>query len=856
MVLECPNCQFDNPDNTRFCGNCATPLSLSGEDIEAATKTMEVPTPVLKTGIVLSDRYEIIEELGKGGMGKVFKVLDREINEKIALKLIRPEIGANKKIIKRFQNELKMARKITHRNVCRMFDIGKDGDKRYITMEYVSGEDLKRSIRRMGPLTIRKTIAISKQICEGLSEAHRMGIVHRDLKPHNIMIDREGNTKIMDFGIALSQEAKDITDANIMIGTPQYLSPEQVEGKKADRRSDIYSLGVIMFEIATGQVPFDGETTISIAVKHTTEFPHDPREFNAQIPEDLSQLILKCLEKDPDSRYQSVEELCSELTLIEQDLPTRETAISKIHKRKADTKPSFKLSRTPIVLLLVALVVFGGYFVYDRFLKKDEYQIPLTSKSPLKESIAVLPFEDLSPDKEENPLYLLITDTFIVNLHSFQELRVINTRTVQAYKDTKKDIRTIGQELSVDSVLMGNLLRTEEDLRIMVQLGSVESGSVIWGKIFKRPLADLEDLQNEITKSVASALGIRDVEERYSMSPKALPGELLDVYFRGRHYELSYYNSYSATEFENCLENYLRVAEANPNDALPYWRLGNLYEARYNFPPDRHSKYLDRMFEYFKKAYDIDPNIAEANLGMGWSYFYKEDEDKAYTHMKRALEIDPHNPEINHNVGMYLRSIGLYEQALNRVSKALALDPMPLEFMLWNYALAECHSILGRHMEAAVLVSGALEVEPASDLYMLYARQLIKMNEYDEAGIQVSKAKEIDPRHPYIPLHQAMLFAIRGEKAKALELISAEKNKFRYSITSVYLYLGMKDEAIKNIQLGIDKGFEVGGAYFYTYPFLINDPLYDTLHNDARFLEIIKKEKKKHEERVRKYGDL
>ena len=289
-MLKCPKCHFENPDNTKFCGNCATSLSVSAETVEAPTETIKTPLFVLKTGSLLSHRYEIIEEIGKGGMGNVYKGLDREINEKIALKLIRPEIASNHKIIERFRNELKMARKISHRNVCRMFDIGRDGDKRYITMEHVSGEDLKKSIRRMGPLTIRKALSISKQICHGLTEAHQLGIVHRDLKPHNIMIDREGNTKIMDFGIALSQEATGITDSNIMIGTPQYLSPEQVEGRKADQRSDIYSLGIIMFEMVTGQVPFDGETTLSIAVKHKTELPRNPKELNALIPEELNRL--------------------------------------------------------------------------------------------------------------------------------------------------------------------------------------------------------------------------------------------------------------------------------------------------------------------------------------------------------------------------------------------------------------------------------------------------------------------------------------------------------------------------------------------------------------------------------------
>ncbi|MFC2159060.1 protein kinase, partial [Acidobacteriota bacterium] len=275
MGVQCPKCQHNNPPDTAFCGKCATPLLDSAEI--SHTQTYESAKKELTTGSTLAGRYQVIEELGRGGMGKVYKVLDTKINEKIALKLIRPEIASEKKTIERFSDELKIARKIGHRHVGRMYHLEEDQSTHYITMEYVDGEDLRSMIRMSGQLGIGTAISISKQICEGLSEAHRLGVVHRDLKPSNIMIDKNGHAKIMDFGIARSLQAKSRTRPGVMVGTPDYMSPEQVESKDIDQRSDIYSLGIILYEMLTGRTPFEGDTPFSIGIKHKSEIPEDPK---------------------------------------------------------------------------------------------------------------------------------------------------------------------------------------------------------------------------------------------------------------------------------------------------------------------------------------------------------------------------------------------------------------------------------------------------------------------------------------------------------------------------------------------------------------------------------------------------
>jgi serine/threonine protein kinase len=389
-----------------------------------------------------------------------------------------------------------------------MFDLGEEQGTHYITMEFVDGQDLKKLIRQSGQLAIGTTINIAKQICDGLVEAHASEVIHRDLKPSNIMIDADGNARIMDFGIARSIVGKGITGAGVMIGTPEYMSPEQVEGKEVDQRSDLYSLGVILYEMVTGGVPFEGDTPFTIGMKHKGETPKNPKELNTQISDDLNRLILRCLEKEKDKRYQGAGEVRSELEMIEQGLPTTDRVVSKkktLTSREITVQFSMKKFFIPGFIIIAIVAV--GLMIWSPW--KQRETAPIQSDIP---SIAVLPFRDLSLLQDQGHLCEGMTIEIIVSLSNLQGWKVMNMVSVLRYKDSPKDPKEIGQELNVKAILLGSVRREDEDIRINVQLVNVEDNFELWSEMYEQKLEGVFTIQSDIAEKIAKALDTEIVQ--------------------------------------------------------------------------------------------------------------------------------------------------------------------------------------------------------------------------------------------------------------------------------------------------------------------------------------------------------
>ncbi len=845
--MKCLECDFENPENTRFCGQCGSSLA---ETDDPRTLTLQTPLEQLRIGSVFADRYQIIEELGIGGMGIVYKVFDKEINEKMALKLLHPAISAEEKMIERFRNEMKTARKISHRNICRMYDLGDTEGTRYITMEYVPGEDLKSSIRRMGPLSAGKAVFIAKQVCEGLAEAHKQGIIHRDLKSRNIMIDKEGNVRIMDFGIARFLEAEDLTDPGVAVGTPKYMSPEQVEGKKADGRSDIYSLGVILYEMVTGKVPFDGDTALSIALKHKTDTPQAPKELNPLIPEGLNQTILKCLEKDREKRYQNPEELFLDLIEIEEELPATDQIVPDKKGTVEIPRQRLRLIAAASILFLIAALVIVGYYVV----------IPvLAPEQPKREnSIAVLIFEDRSPGKDQEGLCQGMTEAIIGKLVQIKGLMVPSRYDVLNYRDTEKNIDRIANRLNVDFILDGNIQKEEKTIRVSSSLINTKTRTVIWSNNYDSARKSVFEIQDEISIQIAEALKLELLPEAVEFTRTKNPKnrEAFSFYSMGNYFEWKYRNSFQENDFDNAVKNHMKAIEHDPEYALAYVGLGDVYEARWVH--DDEQDYFDLMVKYYRKAYELSPNFGETNLGQGWVYFNLKDLDNAYKYFKKAYKIEPNNHDINFNVGSFLISIGLYSQAIDYYSSAIELNPQ----FFYSYSLiSDCYTFIGEFDKSAGWIKKALEMDPLGvdklRLQLALVESLIFQGKYDEAEQELRQADKIvgENSKSDIQAYKARILAAKGEKEKAMALIEGKPLIFP-NATSTLALLGMEDEAIRYIKEGIDTGFEKAQTYLYSYPYLINNHCYDGLRDNPRFQEILKKQKKTHEERKSKYGDL
>jgi len=503
--MECPKCQTHNTEDSQFCRKCATPLPEIKKAVP--TKTLETLTEELTRGSVFAGRYEIIEELGKGGMGNVYRVFDKKVDGEIALKLVKPEIASDKNTLERFRNELKLARDITHKNVCRMYDLNEDKGTHYITMEYVPGGDLKRFIRRSKQLGIGTALSIAKQICEGLVEAHRLGVVHRDLKPNNIMIDDNGNARIMDFGIARSLSAKGITGKGVMIGTPEYMSPEQVEGKEVDQRSDIYSLGIIMFEMVTGRVPFEGDMPFVIGMKHKSEKPKEPKEFNLQIPEDLNRVILKCLEKEKENRYQNSVEVLSVLNQIEQGIPTTERAVPK---SKPITSKEITVRFTPKkVLIPAAFILLLAIVAYMIFRKQSIRLDP--------NRVVVALFENRTGDEANNQLIQYTATTITEGISQTGMFDVVPFDVVMHFVEASGEsdggnqgipiIRQLARETGAGTEITGYVSLIRDMLSFHVEIIDISSGqSLVPITNIEGSSEEQEKIVDELSDKISGAL--------------------------------------------------------------------------------------------------------------------------------------------------------------------------------------------------------------------------------------------------------------------------------------------------------------------------------------------------------------
>jgi TolB-like protein/Tfp pilus assembly protein PilF len=638
----------------------------------------------------------------------------------------------------------------------------------------------------------------------------------------------------MDFGIARSLKAKGITDAGVMIGTPEYMSPEQVDAKETDKRSDIYSLGVILYEMVTGRVPFEGDTPLSVAVKQKTETPEDPRKLNSQIPEDLSRVILRCMEKDKGKRYQSASELRSELINIEKGIPTTERVVPD--RRPSTSKEitvTFNMKKLLIPVLVVAALVIIALAIWQTWLQKEV--VPIPSGKP---SIAVLPFEDLSLQKDQEYFCDGLAEELINRLTNIENLRVPARTSAFSFKGKDLDYREIGEKLNVEMVLDGSVRKEGNKLRITAQLIKVADGFPVWSKIYQRNIEDTFDLWDEISLAIVDNLKIKLLgKEKAKLAKRYTENiEAYNRYVKGRYF----WNKRTEEGLKKSIEYFEQAIEKDPGYARAYAGLADAYNLLpiYTSLPTKDA--FPQAKEAALKALEIDETLAEAHASLAWiKMSWDLDWEIAEKEFKRAIELNPAYATAHHWYSFYLMWTARFDEAIKEIEQAQELDPLSL---IINRDVGRAYFRAGRHDQAIKALQKTIEMSPNfSQTYLMLGMVYLENSMYEEALAEFRKEKSVSKGfNPQAECYIGVTYVRMEKKDKAQQVLDnliEQSNKEYvppYFVAILYFALEEKDLGFK----WLEKAYEdrtIGLAM------LKITQAYDSVRSDPRFITLIKK---------------
>jgi len=732
--------------------------------------------------------YKVLEKLGEGGMGEVYLAQDTKLNRWVALKFLPAQYASDEEFKMRFKREAQAAAALNHPNIITIHEVSEYESRPYICMEYVEGELLKDLIAEKD-LSIGKVTDIAMQTCEGLAKAHQAGIVHRDVKPQNILIDRDGRVRILDFGLAKLRRDAMLTRTGSTVGTVAYMSPEQAQGEKVDHRSDIFSLGVVLYEMITGQLPFKGEHEAALVYSIVNENPEPLARYKSDVPGELQRIVEKGMEKNREMRYQHVDDLRADLSKLREEV---KSGVTKTLVTRAKSSPS----------------------------------------------IAVLPFTNLSADKEQEYFCDGMAEEIINALTHVEDLRVVARTSAFAFKYKREDIREIGRKLKVETLLEGSVRKAGNRLRISAQLINVADGYHLWSERYDRDMEDVFAIQDEISLAIVDKLKLKLLGGEKAKLVKRHTEDLgaYNLYLKGRYF----WNKRTEQGYQKALEYSQQAIERDPTYALAYAGIADCYDLLgwYDYLPPEEA--FPRAKAAAEKALEMDETLAEANASLGWiSANYDWDWLAAESKYKRAIELNPSYATVHQWYAEYLSYMGRHDESIAEAKRAQELDPLSI---IINNDLGQVLYYARQYDRAIEQLQKALELDPDFIiahffLAFLYAQKAM----YGEAIAEVQKAMNLSGGGDLLMVAQlGTIYSSSGRRDEAKKVLDElyELSKQRYVspfyIALIYVGLRQKNQAFE----WLEKAYEERDHWLET---LKVHPMLDSVRSDPRFTALLKK---------------
>jgi eukaryotic-like serine/threonine-protein kinase len=776
----------------------ATPPPLSSTRSDSVTASMKASdaSGVLEPGTAFGPRYRIESMLGRGGMGAVYKAYDLELDRMVALKLVRPELTSDDDVMQRFKQELLLASKISHKNILRIHDLGDADGVKFISMAYIDGEDLHHLLKRRGPLPASEISAIGRQLCAALEAAHAEGVVHRDLKPQNVLVDHEGTAYVSDFGLAKSLEAAaaSMTHTGMLLGSPRYMAPEQVEGKPADRRSDLYSLGLIFYELATGDSPFGGESAYQTMYERTRVDPKNPKLLRPDLPDDLVRVIMRCLERQPARRYQNAHEILMDL---EGGSPAlRLQSLSSVLVRPGR-------GRWPLLLAGAAALVVALSLGLPRLWEAIHHpQAPGERHGieqgvpPLDQGkyIAVLPFRVLGDKSSLGYVAEGLRDALSAKLFQSPGVHIASQDAAEKEDENKSDSQ-IGRDLGANLIVRGTVSAVGGKLVIVANLENAATGELLSSQDISGAPEDLLTLEDNVYSKIADALQLNTSGGATAFGA-GHPTENLaayDNYLKGSD---ALRGPQDPKNLEAAINYYTQALQKDPNFALAYAGMADASVKMYREKKQRFwaekaltaaqqaqrlddklpqvhvslgSVYLTtgktaQAIEEFSRALLLAPGSDEAYRRLGMAYEVAGNKDKAISTLNRAVEINPYYWLNYNSLGQVYLNNGDYTKALAAYEKVTQLEPDNV----WGYQnVGAVYFSEGKYNECIPAFQKALQLQPTADIYSDLGTAYFYLKRYTDSVTMFEKATELNPNDEINVGNLADAYRWSGQKAKA-----------------------------------------------------------------------------------------